>query len=258
MIAHLFNRVEAAVYFVTPGKRSKWGHTFGGLPSHRGTVLPVGPPLHLFFTLNLTDPRVGLRLPRRKWLPFFYPFRNIHGEFAYRVVSDGRVEVLSKPYSAAYLADESEWFHWPGFPRGCRRRSAGLEKKQDYDVHDPEDVYWLGCIFGVAALSASEKEAAKERLENWYRESFESEMNSFDSLDELAAESSGFLVQGLPRSKCPNRKCRNHKRPGSMEVVLTIIADEGDSFAAEIGDTGQLIYEVCRICGSVFVHNQCT
>ena len=91
-----------------------YSHVLGGEGIHEGTIPPgCKKPVHLFFDLDLTDPRVGVKHPNKKlgFLPFYYPLGNYGGPFTYRVVDAGNIEMFSHPYpmgDRAWMKDYSE------------------------------------------------------------------------------------------------------------------------------------------------------
>ncbi len=70
----LFNRGEVDLYRLVegPAKPGAYGHTWGGESTHTGTTPPgCKKPVHLFFHLDLSDPRLGIKFPnpKVKYLP---------------------------------------------------------------------------------------------------------------------------------------------------------------------------------------------
>src|SRR5205807_13441 len=86
-----------------------------------------------------------------------------------------------------------------------------------YDPNDPEDVWNSGGVLGIERLSARQKAVLKGRLERWHLKHIgcplvekDDESEPDPPLEEIVAGCTPF-TQGMPREKCPNPRCAQHK-----------------------------------------------
>lgn len=268
MNALLFDEVASTIHRVGLCKKSKFGHAFGGPPRHTGITVSDFPPAQLLYMLDLTDPRIGLQIPGVQWLPLYYALRNVEGKFSYRIISDSKIQILSKPYKGEKPAAVQH-----DFPKPLESQPVDLEE-YPYDPHRLKDAYTFAGIFGLDKLPEKDKARAIKKLKKeWkWREEVEGAFpNSPASLDEMLYWIGGTtLVQGHPRSPCPNPGCEFHsyncwKPPyhyqGKLRFLLALFPEKNDQpLYQEIGggNLGELNFEFCPKCYSVVATNPCT
>ena len=111
-------------------------HRFGGALSLdiRGTAVDA-PALHRVLTLALGDPLLGFSIEGMTVLPLVYGFVYDGCRLKYRLVDDGRIEVLQiHPRSPT-----AEW-PYPRYPAAFRERRFGL---RDDGTIEPDQVHAL-------------------------------------------------------------------------------------------------------------------
>jgi hypothetical protein len=260
MFTRLFNRDEGEVYLVDDGVPGDYGHEFGGEARHDGAVPPECPhPVHLFYNLDLSDPQLGIQLANAKitYLPLYYALGNLGGPFRYRVVSDTRIEMLCQPYPKQFRAGILKNYPEPFDPSPVELTPL------DYDPKNPEDVWNLGGVLGIERLTARQRTTLRKKLKRWHLEQIGfpllEEHEQDMTIEEIVERCTPF-TQGMPEETCPNPKCNQHKAGTPLPPLLLLDPDEGDDFYESIagGDSGQLIWQLCRTCASVVVTNPCT
>jgi hypothetical protein len=269
MFSVLFNRERAEAYELSEDvePEKNYRHTFGGKARHEGTVPPeCDRPVHLFYSPNLSDPRIGIRFAERslKRLPLYYALGNLGGPFRYRVVSGSRIELFCQPYPTKFRAGIMKHYPRP-FSSVPVAFTANI-----YDPNDPRDVWNYGGVLGIGTLTDPQKAALRQRLDEWLREKLDrsllegyelatAEGEPEPPLEELVGDYTPF-TQGMPQERCPNPACEGHKKKTPLPVLLYLEPDPGDDFYRSIagGDGGQLIWMVCPKCASVVVENPCT
>jgi hypothetical protein len=265
MITFLFDVPAVKLFRVDVGRKSKFGHTFGGPPLHQGVNFPgFKKPAHLFFHFNLLDPKIGIQIPGAQWLPIYFPLRNDEGEFSYRILSNSTIDILSRPYRRKNL---KHYRFDQDFPPPFVQAPVHLEELV-YNPRDPEDVYLFGGIFGVNMLSDTEQRAMRKKIAKKYRKIMgEDLVNEYeeefpiDSLADAIEYIGGPFPQGFPDSTCPNRECENRSVRRSMHTFLYLSPEESDiPLYEEIGggDCGQLTFEICPKCHAIRICNPCT
>ena len=117
-----------------------------------------------------------------------------------------------------------------------------------------------------ARLSARQKAALQKKLERWHLKNIGCPLVEKDDpnepdppLEKIVAKCTPF-TQGMPEEKCPNPECEEHKAGTPLPPFALLEPDEDDPFYEIMagGDSGQLIWQVCRRCASVVVTNPCT
>ena len=230
MYTHLFNRHEPEAYLLLE-EESEYDHTFGGEARHDGTIPPrCRQPVHLFYNLDLSDPRLGIQFPRSRitHLPLYYALGNLGGPFCYRVVSDRRIDLFCQPYPAKFRADIMKKYPEP-LPR------ATIEfVPLGYDPKYPDYVWHMGGILGLAGLTARQKVTLKKKLEQWHLEEFgypliekEDPDEPDPPLEEIIEECTPF-TQGTPDDTCPNPGCETHKAGTPLPPLLVLAPEEDD------------------------------
>jgi len=262
MFTLLFNydRVEAYELALSEGS-VKYEHLAGGNLDYEGTI-PTGrrEPVQQFYHLDLSDARVGVQLPGLTGLPLFYPLGNLGGPFRYRVVEDDRIELLCQPYPKQYRAHFLKKYPDLGGP--CLFDLDPIH----YDPRKVKHVFNYGGVLGIASLSARERAKLKKDFLRFYREEIGVDLiaEDYDGDDTVTIEAiaTGYtpFTQGTPEETCPNPDCEVHKAGTPLSVFMYLEPGKEDSFYEIIagGDSGQLIWQLCRKCASVVVTNPCT
>ena len=149
MFLAIFHPDSRRVFWGKRGKKSPFGHTFGGAVDYSGLTAYKGqPPVHLLFRLNTTDPAVAVTLPGLKWLPLLCAIRYGACDLGYRVVSDGEVKILHQTEKRAW-----DDFPYEDYPEKLPARPVALAEGS-YDPGNVEDALFYAGVFGYGALSA--------------------------------------------------------------------------------------------------------
>lgn len=116
-VQRLFHSKACRVVFGSSGR-----HLFGGKPAIN--YIGIDPPalIHHFMTIDTADRFSPLRITGIRYIPLVYPlaYSQGGGEAAYRVKSDGRIELL---YLSEYSEDDPKYFELDALPQ----RSATLK-----------------------------------------------------------------------------------------------------------------------------------
>jgi hypothetical protein len=248
------------------GADNPYQHSFGGPVRHRGTTMPeVGREVHLLYNFDLTDPKLGLKIPHLRWLPIYYPFRNNDGGFSYRVVSDDEIVPLTKPWTKA---DGKRKDFFQDFPAPFRKRYIHLRERA-YDSRDPIDVSLFAPMFGLdPGLTAAQKRKLYKALEQecyWLRD--EDGRCRYDTLETLVPHVGSVLSPlSFPEPCCPNPACDYHKEFGKLNFFFLLCPGEFDTYRHEKvifkeiagADSGQLRGLICPRCHTVDISNAST
>jgi hypothetical protein len=234
---------------------SDYGHTFGGPPAHNGAKREncKGRLLHLLHRINLEDPLIRLRIPHVQWLPLYYCFDFRVNALGYQLLSDDELRVHFWPNEPN--VSETESYPDDNFPRQFPKTGIALDR-YPFDPTDPGDAYEMAAVFGIGKLSAKDrsrvlkKEAKQCEALLGYRPRTEAEL--------LKSLSRPF-AQGRPKSSCPNPNCKNHATKGQLQVIALVPAEpvRGIHTFGRWGDGVQLIFELCPLCHTIHVSNQC-
>ncbi len=272
MHAFLFNRGETELYeiidemFLYMENREDevtlFRHSYGENECWEGTIPPgCKKPVHLFFDLDLSDPRVGIKLPGKhnNYLPLFYPLGNYGGPFCYRVVHTGKIELLSQPYPRGPRE------YMKKYPEPFEQTPMELVPRK-YDPTDVHDVFYCGGILGIDALTKRQRAKLRKDFLQFYIDEIHTDLiaEDYDGDDTVPVEEivSGYtpFTQGTPDDTCPNPKCKIHKAGTPLPVLAYLSPEKDDSFYKALagGDSGQLIWQVCEKCGSVVVTHPIT
>lgn len=235
---------------------SRFGHSFGGPPAHRGARREncQGRLLHLLHHINLADPAIGLEVAGIQWLPLYYCFDFRVNALGYRLLSDHDVQVYFW-HDEANVSD-TEQFPDDDYPTEFPRRPIALDRFA-YDPTDREDAYRMAGIFGIERLSAEDRRWVLEQE----AESFEETCGyRAESEEELLESFSHPFVQGPPNSRCPNPDCPNHTVPGNLRVIAMMPAEPvpGVHTFGRWGGGARLIFELCPQCHTIHVSNEST
>lgn len=273
MRTFLFNRAETEVYQLLDTMTlyfegleeydEPFSHSWGGHNVWEGLIPPgCMKPVHMFFDLDLRDPRVGIKLPGKHntFLPLLYALGNCGGPFQYRVVQIGKVELLSQPYPPKYRAGRMK-----DYPDPFEQTPVALVPRK-YDPTDVNDVFLWGGILGIAALTQRQKMKLRKDFLKMYRDEIGTDLIAADydgddsvTIDEIVAGYNPF-TQGEPDDPCPYPACENHRAGIPLPVLAYLTPEPDDPFHKDLagGDSGQLIWQVCETCGSVVVTHPIT
>lgn len=261
MRALIYDIRASKIYTIRVSKRGKYNHVLGGPSCHRGVFDRRNKKkATLLFDFDLLDPRLGIPSTRRKRLPIYYTFDNNEGEFNYRIVSGSTIRILP-PLYADGTAPPAEGAFIELLPQ-----KVDLVETP-FDASRLEDAFAYGGIFGFDKLSAADRARAIRKLtKDCEMFGMNDPLASLEKMLFLAGRSP--LIQGVPRSPCPNPDCENHSYAaekhfdlaGRLRLILHVIPDAKDKFYKSIGggDYGQLVFELCPACFSVHVSNPCT
>src|SRR5260370_863882 len=102
MFLAFFHQESRRVFCGKRGKKSPFGHMFGGAADYSGLAASRRQPVHLLFRLNTADPALGVTLPGVDWLPLLCAIRYGACNLGYRVVSDEEVKILHQTEKKAW------------------------------------------------------------------------------------------------------------------------------------------------------------
>jgi hypothetical protein len=213
MYAYLFNREMVERFELYDYDFYKGAlHTCGGSFRYEGGVPENSEqPATLLFHFDMTDECVGVKIPRVRFLPIFYPFGNLGGPFIYRIRSNRAIEILSRPYPKSSYR---RGVKFGTFPTELPPAAVHLMPTQ-YDPRNPRDVDYCGGILGIDGLSEKENATLLRKMNAMYKKRYgdvyEPERHYCESLDDLVRECSPF-TQGNYNSPCPVRDCVNIAR----------------------------------------------
>lgn len=238
------------------GGRSRYGHTFGGPHDRRGAAREDcgGILIHLLHRLDLEDPAIPISIPGVRWLPFYYCFDFRANDLGYRLVSDESL-VTFFPDDDANVTEREEWPD-EDYPREFPRSRIGIAP-YDFDPTNLDDAYaWAG-IFGIGGLSEADQVEAKRRVVE------EADLFGFyppETEEEFGEALTNPFAQGNPNGICPNPHCPNHEQKGQLATIALMPAEpvRGVHTFGRLGDGVQLIFQMCGLCHTIRVSNQCT
>lgn len=253
----VFHQNTRRIFIGSRGKKSPFGHVFGGSANYDGlTAYKHQPPVHLLFRLNMADPSVGISLSAMQFLPLLCAIRYGACDLGYRVLSDSNVKIL-------YQKETKAWddFPYEGYPEKLEEKPLTLNEAK-YDPNKPEDAYVLAGVFGSAILRPKQFKRLAQFLvaENLYPDP-ELFFGDWDSPEEYLREAHSWpFVQGRPDDDCPDPACSNHGQCGSLRT-FAVFQEEKSEVRQLWGphcDSLQIIYQICPECSAVRVNNQCT
>lgn len=254
MSSEFYDVQRRKVFSLTAGT-SRYNHTFGGPPQHEG-VTPRGGkvPLHLLYMLDLADPAVGLNLPGLTRLPLYYGFVYGGSAVSYRLVSDTKIRILEMNTPKA-----EEDFPYRDYPRQFGQRTVRL-RKLPFNAKKPADIMKYSGIFGFDWIPEKERPQVYDFLVRDYHR-FRSDRGK--PPESLAAMTSFYyspFVQGPHELPCPNRRCRNHRGPGKMNVLALVLNDPVRGVALWGDDNWDVFvfFFICPRCPAIYATNECT
>lgn len=254
----IFQHDTRRIFTGTRGKKSHFGHSFGGSVEYRGLRRFKGqPPAHLLCRLNMADPAVGITLPNVQWLPLLCAIRYGACALSYQILSNGAVKILYQKESKAW-----DDFPYDGYPKQLPVEPMSL-KTVKYDLDKPKDAYIIAASFGINLLTDTQfaglaRYVAKRKLYP------NPEWSGFgwDSAEDFLREEHGWwpFVQGPPSEDCLNPACSDRGRRGAMRT-FAVFEEEAEKVRSLWGPhcgSLQIIYQICPKCSAVSVSNQCT
>jgi hypothetical protein len=251
-LLELFHPETRQVFLGVRGRRSRFGHAFGGSANYTGRVANPGQPaVHLLLRLNTSDPAVGVTLPNTRWLPIFCAIRYGACSLGYRVVSHNRVSIL-------YQAEQTAWDGFPyfGYPASLPAEPITLKEKI-YDPAKVEGIIAYAAVFGYGELSSKQH----GKLIRFVEKHRFAEVTGFSSAVEWLQKGNGYpFVQGPPEDACPDPDCSNHDRKSSLRTFA--LFEEGPDRTRRLWGQNcgslQIICQICPKCSAIHVSNQCT
>jgi hypothetical protein len=259
MILNFFNEPGYRYGFPVEGQ-TRCKHRMGGPARHKGIKDPLtGRSAIPIFEFDLSDIYLGIRIPRIKRLPIYYTFCANLWDFAYRVVSDQRIElILPKKGRSKLDAEELE--------RAARfdaRYSNGFPEQPQkivwfkYNSLDPEHFFYRN-IFQSPGLWPEEE---KELLRGLNAHNKDFLKKPARSLEDAVSKLPEFTFPvGNPMDHCPEPECRKGKKD-FMKLLLWLTPEEGEEplyTAIAGGDSGILSVTWCTHCYAIRVNHQCT
>jgi hypothetical protein len=229
--------IEHPLRVIADGK-GPYKHTFGGDRVVRGLPSKDGKPLvHLLYDLDLSDPVLGFLEMDCVRLPLLYPFSYDGADLAYRVKSEGEVELL-----APLKGKPSPGWPYPNYPRVFKPVPVSLDPIP-YEVHK---------TLAFAYEVTSDMEYA-ERLSPEDRKLLDKLGHPFTQIGGILN-----LPWGAPDVQCPNAACRYHTM-GAMDYLATVreAPIPGVSLWGEWGISVIIVYQICSECRSIYVSNTC-
>ena len=252
MVVTVFHQEAQRIFRGQRGKKSPFGHMFGGAAEYAGLAPRKGqPPVHLLFRLNTDDPAVGVTLPGARWLPLVCAIRYGACDLGYRVLGDEKVKILHQGEAKAW-----EGFPYDGCPEKLPPRPIAFEEVS-YDPGKVSDALFYAGVFGYSALSPKQY----ARLVRHVEKKRVAEMLGWESAEAYLEEGHGLpFVQGRPEDDCPDPSCPNHNRKASLRPFAIFQEEEKEVSKLWGKNCGnlQIIYQVCPKCGAIRTGNQCT
>jgi len=241
----LYRRDLAQPVRLLAGKRSKYRHTFGGPPRHKGLRFRGREArVHLLYDLDLDDPLVPIKLPRAGRLPLYYPFAGDVFNIGYQVLADDEVRVLSLDESYGDSELDLSLPH-DEFPDKAFPEMPVKLEPIEYQAYRAMVLAGKQNEFGMLSENMSEADEAQLRQLDWPA--------SFAQLGGLH-----WLIQGPPESVCPNPECKCHEQEWPRMVVFAVIWDRAiPGFSFWYNDYVQMIFEICTECLSIQTTNAC-
>jgi len=254
MFLTVFHEETRRIFHGKRGKKSRFGHMFGGAADYFGlSTSKRRPPVHLLFRLNTEDPAVGVTLPGVQWLPLLCAIRYGACALGYRVVSDEEVKILRQ-------AEKKPWKNYPddGYLEKLPVQPI-LFKKGSYDPDNVEDVLGYAGVFGYGALTPKQyarvlRFLKKKRLAELF------DCESAEALLEEGGALPGLFDQGPPVEDCPDPTCENHGREASLQTFLIFVEGwiEAQTLWGPNSEIPKIIYQICPKCGAISTSSQTT
>lgn len=217
---------------ILANQQSSFRHRFGGEPSHSGIVPARGQaPIHLVVTFDLADERVPFAQPGVVELPLFYPFQYDGSSMSYRVLNDSAIEIVEPPNRKFTPS-----FPFDGYPQ--------IFPPLPFSLANP-----------IAIDELFHDDFLRERWQEELKDAAKHQRTP-DDVDRIAIVEC--LMQGPPRSTCPNPACNQQ----SLKLLTVLRGDvlpgfhfwSNDEFGPEVDVT----FEYCPQCFLIHTENQCS
>jgi hypothetical protein len=267
-VFEFYGHEERRIVAAQKGRRLRYKHFFGGEAAEYGFQFePEDVPLHIISVFDTKDPLwpIPTDLPR---FPVCYGFHYNGAPAAYRV--EGSVIRVLRPRNPEYEPD----FPYTDYPEYYPQHRLTLQRER-YNPRSADDVLANSATFGLVHVPERtlKRVAAELDESSLYWEGVR--------LGELTREeylrknpSSEPLFQGVPNSKCVYRKCSAFGKKAAMKIVglhfewnpnwVRVMGGEPEyefllwaEDIDEMGETVQLIFQMCFACGTMYVSNQC-
>jgi hypothetical protein len=253
--ATLFNVPQLKVYALNRG-RGRYRHSFGGPPRHAG-ITPEGgtEPLHLVYTLDLNDPRLGITFPRTRKLPLYYGFVYDGGGVSYQVISEEEIQIVKMESLTSF-----ENYPYKKYPAEFPRHSVSL-RRLPFNPKEIEDVQEYSGVFGFDWVAKEDRSEMYQALVQELKHRYDHEqLRPPQTLSEMTRFFYRPFAQGRPAPFCPNSKCPRYNR-GKPMLVLAVIEGEpirGIHLWGKDNDDVWIIFLICPRCHTIQSYNECT
>lgn len=265
-----YGHEERSIVEAEKGRRLRYRHFFGGEAAEYGFKFDNDDaPLHLICVFDTRDPLwpIKTKLP---YFPLCYGFYFNGANTAYRV--EGKTIRLLLPEDPPYEPD----FPYTDYPSHYPQHRLTLRRVR-YNPRYAEDALGNSAVFGLAHVpERTLKRVAKELDEfpGWENV----DLNGMTREEYLRKNPDNTpLLQEIPDSSCVYEKCPSYGKRGAMKIIglnteanprYVAVFGGGEPKPIEcplwaediedMGDTVQLIFQMCCTCGTMFVSNQCT
>jgi hypothetical protein len=255
----VFHQDTRRIFFGTRGKKSPFGHAFGGAADYSGLAYSEDqPPVHLLFRLNMDDPAVGVRVPGVQWLPLLCAIRYGACDLGYRVLSNDAVKIL-------HHKETKPWddFPYEGYPEKLPAKPLLLQPG-DHDPDRPKDAYVLAGAFGSEILTPGQFARLTHFIvENELYQDPDMIGGWWESPEQYLRDPEAFswpFVQGRPDQNCPDQTCPNHGQRGALRTIAVFEEDKSEArrLWGPHCENLQIIHQICPQCAAIRVSNQCT
>ena len=222
---------------IKPNTQGRHAHLFGGVPKHSGIAPEPGKPeLHLLYTFDLSDSRLGISLEGVRFLPLFFGFSYDATWLSYRMVSDEAIKIVFQEKKVPVKG-----FPYPDYPGIFSEVPVDLIDQPLEPMLDREDPY---NPFHKEVLSRVGPERTRKQV-----------LTALDPLDQIAFAAG--LPQGPSRENCDLKGCS-----GLLEIFCVIDWDAvpGVRLWDDVGEGEdvKIVYETCPACSTIHVTTQCT
>lgn len=234
------------MYLVIASGNPTARHRIGGSSTH--------PELRLHLLLDTREPELeGLNLPGTHF-PIYWSIHRDCGWLTYQSEWGESLQVIE---------DNAAGGNFTGLPVIPETPAELIELA--FDAYDLEDLRFYSGIYGLDHLPDVQRAVMLERLRISFEENFYNDPPS-PVEEQLYYAGHHPFCQQLPASPCPRTTCpnagfsaRNYR--GTADLLVWYRPDPQDRplYQELMGaDNGELIWQVCRLCGSVMGMHYCT
>jgi len=183
---------------VIEGADERFNHVFGGPGGHKGTTPKnCEAPLHFLYSFDTTDPAFAVRIPGIRHIPLYYSFPYNAGACGYRILSEDEIEVL---YMETKKLERN--FPYENYPSEFPERKVRL-LPISYEHHKT-------LVFYLQA----DKDALSDDDRQLILDEYHYPFTQIGGIHKM--------WQDIPRIRCPDPSCANHKFECFMEVFAVI------------------------------------